>query len=76
MPHPLFTLLDDLDAEQIYYSLERTRPDTVRVNVTVVGKRIEVDVFDDGHVEVSEFTGSEHVIGDAETVKALIASNP
>ena len=69
----LFALLAELDAAKIHYSLERTRSDTVGVRMAVVGRRVEVDVFDDGHMEVAEFAGSEDVTGDIETVKTLIA---
>jgi hypothetical protein len=31
----------------------RARPDTVLVSLTMVGPRVEIDVFEDGHMEVS-----------------------
>ena len=75
MTHPLFALLADLDAASIHYTLARTRVDTVRVNVTLVGERVEVDVFEDGHMEASRFLGSEGVAGDATLIEALIAEH-
>jgi hypothetical protein len=75
MVHPLFDLLFALDTAHIRYTLSRDRSDTVRVNVTVVGERVEVDVFEDGHMEVSRFVGSEAVEGDALLIKRLIADN-
>jgi hypothetical protein len=75
LTHPLFGLLADLDAASIDYTLGRDRPDTVRVNVTVVGERVEVDVFEDGHMEVSRFRGSEAVVGDATLIETLIAEH-
>lgn len=53
----LFDLLDRLDAEKIHYVLSRNRPNTVLVSITVVGMRVEVDVFRDGHIEVCTFRG-------------------
>lgn len=73
--HPLFGLLRDLDLASIHYTLARDRDDSVRVNITVVGERVEVDVFEDGHVEVSRFRGSEDVVGDITLIQRLIAEN-
>jgi hypothetical protein len=75
MSHSLFQLLLALDAAPLYYALARDRPDSLRVNITLVGERIEVDVFDDGHMEVSRFVGSEDVVGDATLVEKVIAEN-
>lgn len=75
MEHPLYKLLRDLDDASIHYSIARDRPDTVRVNVTLVGERVEVDVFEDGHMEVSRFRGSEAIVGDATLIATLIADN-
>ena len=75
MAHRLYTLLTDLDEARIHYTLARTRADTVRVNVTVVGARVEIDVFEDGHLELSEFRGSENVIDDAEFLTSLIEAH-
>ena len=74
MSHPLFPLLLALDAAALYYTLARDRPDTVRVNITLVGG-MEVDVFEDGHMEVSRFVGSEDIVGDATLVEKIIAEN-
>jgi hypothetical protein len=43
------------------------------VTLTLVGERVEIDVFEDGHMEVSRFTGSEDIVGGAEVVEKLIA---
>jgi hypothetical protein len=75
MSHPLFSLLLALDAAPIHYTLARDRPDTVRINLTIVGERVEVDVFEDGHMEVSRFVGSEAVVGDATLVQEIIADH-
>jgi hypothetical protein len=75
MSHPLFHLLLALDLAPLSYTLARDRPDTVRVNITLVGERMEVDVFEDGHMEVSRFVGSEDVVGDATLVEKIIADN-
>lgn len=73
MTHPLYDLLDKLDDAKIHYSLSRHRSGTVLVSVTVVGQRLEIDVFSDGHIEVSRFIGQEDIEGGAELIDSIIA---
>jgi hypothetical protein len=73
--HPFFELLQRLDAGRHHYSLSRHRPDSVIVTVTFVGERAEIDVFEDGHMEVSRFLGTEDILGDAELVWQLLRNN-
>jgi hypothetical protein len=71
----LFDLLEKLDDAKIHYTLSRNRPDTVLVSVTVVGMRIEIDVFRDGHTEVCVFSGSEEELGDVGLLDEIIHNN-
>lgn len=75
MNHPLYNLLSELEAAGIHFSLARYRPDSVLVTLTLVGERVEVDVFEDGHMEVSRFLGNEDIIGGQELVSQMIARN-
>ncbi len=75
MVHPLFKLLRRLDTAHYSYSLARHRDESVMVTVTFVGERVEIDVFEDGHMEVSRFPGSEDIVGDEELILRLIAEN-
>ena len=75
MTHALYELLSELDAARIHFTLSRNRPDTVLVTLTLVGERVEIDVFEDGHMEVSRFQGNEDVVGGADLVQKLIAEN-
>ena len=75
MSHALFDLLARLDAAKIHYHLARHQADTVLVTLTLVGERVEVAVFSDGHMEVSRFVGDEAVIGGAEVLFELIREN-
>lgn len=75
MPHPLYQLLSRLEAAKIHFTLARYREDTVLVTLTLVGERVEIDVFEDGHMEVSRFPGSEDIVGGAELVEKLIDEN-
>jgi hypothetical protein len=72
MDHALFTLLSQLEGANIHFTVGRHRPDTVLVSLTLVGERVEVDVFADGHMEVSRFKGAESVLGGSELVASLI----
>jgi len=72
MSHPLYRLLSALEDARIHFTLHRHRPDTVLVTMTMVGERVEVDVFEDGHIEVSRFSGNEDIVGDIDLVYSLI----
>ena len=72
MSHPLFDLLSQLENSKISFTLGRYRPDSVLVTITLVGERVEVDVFEDGHMEVSRFVGNEDIVGDQTLVNDLI----
>lgn len=61
MTAAIYRLLKTLDEAKVHYYLQRHRPDTIDVTITLVGKRIEVSVFDDDHIEVSQFLGTEDV---------------
>ncbi|CAB3651897.1 hypothetical protein LMG24238_01191 [Paraburkholderia sediminicola] len=71
----LFDLLERLDAAKIHYTLSRNRPDTVLVSITVVGMRVEVDVFRDGHTEVCVFKGAEGETEDTGILERIIREN-
>jgi len=73
LTHPLYVLLDRLEAARIFFVLSRHRSDSVLVSITFGGERVEVDVFDDGRMEVSRFKGNEDVVGGEEVVLKLIA---
>lgn len=75
MNHPLYKLLSQLENARIHFTLGRYRPDTVLVTLTLIGERVEVDVFFDGRMEVSRFKGNENIVGDSELLESLIAQN-
>jgi hypothetical protein len=72
MSHPLFELVSELERGRIHFTLQRHRPDSILVAITFVGERVEVDVFEDGHMEVSRFKGSEGIAGGKDFVYELI----
>lgn len=73
MGHPIYKLLETLDAKRLYYALSRHRSDTILVSVTLVGMRVEVDVFDDGRMDVCCFRGDESVEGFEDLIYTLVA---
>lgn len=72
MSHRLYRLLSLLDEQRLYYRVDRHRDCTVMITVTVVGERLEIDVFEDGHVEFSRFKGNESVGDDTDDLDQII----
>lgn len=72
MTSPVFGILRRLDEARIHYFIERHRTDTIDITATVVGQRMEISVFEDGHVEVSRFMGRE-TIEDASVLDRIIS---
>ncbi|WP_181156129.1 hypothetical protein [Burkholderia multivorans] len=54
-------------------TLANGRPDSILVSVAVVGQRVEIDVFDDGHMEVSRFVDNENIEGGVELIDSIVA---
>lgn len=71
MSTTLFGILKKLDDAKIHYYLGRYRSDMINITATFVGKRLEISVFEDGHVEVSEFRGNEDVLDQAALEEAI-----
>lgn len=72
LSHTLYRILGLLDEQRLWYRMDRHRADTVMITVTVVGERLEIDVFEDGHVEFSRFKGDEGVVSDPEQLDRII----
>lgn len=72
MTHPLYALLNRLDLDGVRYVLSRNRGDTLTVTVAFVGERLEIEVFEDGHMEYSRFMGTEDVLGDEKGLGELL----
>ena len=75
MSHPLFDLMARLEQAHIHFTLGRYRDDTVLVTLTLVGERVEIDVFADGQMQVSRFKGPEDIVGDWGLVEQIIEQN-
>ena len=75
MSHPLYQLLKKLEDAKIHFTLARYREDSILVTLTLVGERVEIDVLENGVMQVSRFPGSENIVGDAELVEKIISEN-
>lgn len=68
----LVAFLNQLEQEQINYTLAHHRDETIMVNVAVAGERWEVEFFEDGSVEVERFVSSGEIDGE-EVLSELFA---
>ncbi|SDM65391.1 hypothetical protein SAMN05216360_10317 [Methylobacterium phyllostachyos] len=72
----VFDVLKRLEEAKISFRLARDRPDTIRVDATLYGLRLEIECFDDNHVEVSTFRGTEDIDGEYDYLLKILAENP
>ncbi len=49
-----------------------SRPDAITLLVTIVGERIEIDIFEDDHREISRFRGDESIEGGEELLAQIL----
>ena len=72
MSHELYRVIRLLEQGRIHYRLGRHRDDSIMITATLIGERIEIDVFEDGHIEYSRFRGSEAVESDVPFLEGLL----
>lgn len=72
----VFDVLKMLEEAKISFRLARDRPNTIRINATLYGLRLEIACFDDNHVEVSTFRGTEDIDADYDYLLKILADNP
>jgi hypothetical protein len=70
-PHPLYRILAQLRAAKIYFTLTRTRDETVMILAQVPGRHYEIEVFADGEIEVEVYK-SDGQIGGEDFVDELL----
>lgn len=51
----LFTLLRELDAARIRYTIRHSRDDALMIQVNVPGERWEIEFLEDGDIDVEVF---------------------
>ena len=69
--HPVYQILAKLDAAKIYYTLDKTRDETVMILAQVPGRHYEIEVLADGQIEVEIYKSSGE-IGGQELVDELL----
>lgn len=52
MDHELERVIRLLEQEGIHYRLDSHRKDSLMITATLVGRRIKIDVFEDGHMSI------------------------
>jgi hypothetical protein len=70
----LLALLNDLRAGKIYYELRQRREDAIMIEIAVPGERWEVEILEDGNVEVEIFR-SDGQIHDESMLRQLLAKH-
>jgi hypothetical protein len=64
-----------LEEARLHFVIERTRPDSIRLSVTMVGERVEIDIFEDNHLEISRFLGDEKVEGGMDLLMSMLKAS-
>jgi hypothetical protein len=72
MSSAVFETIEALEAARLHFFIMRTRPDTLTLSVTIVGERIEIDIFEDNHLEISRFRGDESIEGGKELLAVIL----
>jgi hypothetical protein len=74
MSSAIFETMRLLEDARLHFFIERTRPDSIRLCVTMVGERLEIEIFEDDHLEISRFRGDESIEGGKELLLDLLKS--
>ena len=72
MASAVFKTIRMLEEARLHFFIERTRPDSIRLSVTMVGERVEIDIFEDDHLEISQFFGDEKVEGGMDLLMTML----
>jgi hypothetical protein len=74
MSSAFFDTIKTLENARLHFFIERHRPDSVLITVTLVGERMEIDVFEDDHIEIARFRGDESIEGGWELLTRVLES--
>jgi hypothetical protein len=72
----VYRVMQTLEDAKVKFRLARDRPDTIRIDATLVGLRLEIECFEDNHVEISTFRGTEDIDGEYDYLLKILADNP
>jgi hypothetical protein len=68
----IFDTIRLLEKAHIWFAIIRNRPDALTITATIIGQRIEIDVFEDDHIEISRFRGDESVEGGSDLLVEIV----
>ena len=69
----LFEVCRTLIAARIHFFMEwESGGNCVRLIASFVGERVEIEIFDDNHIEVARFRGDEGIEGGMELLRELV----
>lgn len=63
--------LNTLEESQIFYRLNKIRPESILVEVAVPGQRLEIEFLDDGTIMIEKFI-NDGVVYDEKELEVLI----
>lgn len=67
----LLDLLNRLDAAQVYYKLDHTRPDSLMIDIALPGWRWEIEFMADGSLDIERYQSSGGVVNDAALIEQI-----
>ncbi|WP_218012472.1 hypothetical protein [Bacillus sp. AFS041924] len=67
----LIEFLNELESKSIYYQLNKTRDESIMVEVVVPGQRWEIEFMIDGTIEIEKFLSDGNFF-DAQELEVLI----
>ncbi len=71
----VFDILEELKRTNTYFYLISTIPYAITICIAFPGQRIEIDVYDDGHIEIAQFAGEEIADMNLNDLLTLIAED-
>ena len=70
----VFDTMRLLERARIHFYIMRNRPDSLTLVAMIVGERIEIDIFEDDHIEIARFRGDESIEGERELLVDIVDS--
>lgn len=70
----VFETIHLLEKANIAFDLVRLRSDALTIRAVIVGERLEIDVFEDDHIEISRFRGDESIEGGSELLIEIVTA--
>jgi hypothetical protein len=60
-----FQIIARLNAARIHHSITSIRDDAIMIDAAVPGERWEIEVFEDGHVEIERYHSNGEIADEA-----------